>query len=575
MKELLVIVWQHLRPHKRKTVCLMILSIAGAGIAAFIPLIYGWLVDQAMANATLITIGLGLLLWLVLSLVNNWFRRIIMRHADNLSAQVESGVIIGFAEHFLNLPVSFLKNEKIGKMINKSDRAAMHAEAFVDQILFNFLPDIITIGFILALLLQISSVLSGLLLLVLAIYILVTVLKGRKIMLSSRRINRAYSRAYGDHYEYLSGYQTVRACSAEDAMINNLKQRFKQIIDKRWKGVLIWSSLGAWQNSIFSLGFVGLFGLGMIMLRQNSITPGNLVSFVGYIAFVFGVLGRLGMYYNMFNRSMAEVSGLQKIMGVKTESQSRPQATINSPRLTGEVIFDQVSFGYENGEEPVLFDISFEVKSGETIALVGESGAGKTTLVDLVCGDYLPKQGQVLIDGFSTDQLNPRSLRRRIATVPQEVVLFNEGVAFNINYGNHGADQAKIEAAAKAANAHDFISKFRRGYESKVGERGVKLSVGQKQRIAIARALLADPDILILDEATSSLDSITEKAVQEALERLIKGRTTFIIAHRLSTIVHADRIFVLDGGRIVQVGNHQELVKQDGVYRGLYLAQKF
>jgi subfamily B ATP-binding cassette protein MsbA len=243
------------------------------------------------------------------------------------------------------------------------------------------------------------------------------------------------------------------------------------------------------------------------------------------------------------------------------------------PTIVGRVNFEKVSFEYDSSL-PVLRQVSLQVKAGQVVALVGPSGAGKTTLVNLIPRFYDVTAGCITIDGHDIRQVTLLSLREQIGMVPQETALFSDTIRENIRYGKLAATQAEIETAARAANAHEFIVNLPQGYETRVGERGIKLSGGQRQRIAIARAILKDPRILILDEATSSLDSESEQLVQEALERLMKSRTTFVIAHRLSTIINADWILVLDGGRIVEQGTHAELVSRaEGLYHKLHALQ--
>jgi subfamily B ATP-binding cassette protein MsbA len=331
-----------------------------------------------------------------------------------------------------------------------------------------------------------------------------------------------------------------------------------------------WMSMSAWQQTISGVGFVAIFGVGIFLLKTGIISAGELIMFVGYTSLVQQPIAQLSNNYRTVRRGMIVIERALKIKNIKIE---KYESGIELKETHGEVAFENVSFAYKK-KQKVLRGIDFKTSPGESVALVGPSGVGKTTLVDLISRYISPIAGRVLIDGHDIQNISLQSLRKNIAIVPQEITLFNDTIENNIKYGRSKAGTKKILEVAQAANAHEFIQKFPKQYKQLVGERGVKLSTGQKQRIAIARALLRDPKILILDEATSALDSISEKLVQEALKRLIQGRTTFIIAHRLSTIRHADKIFVFNNGKIVERGKHDELIqKPDGLYRKFYMMQ--
>jgi subfamily B ATP-binding cassette protein MsbA len=286
-------------------------------------------------------------------------------------------------------------------------------------------------------------------------------------------------------------------------------------------------------------------------------------------------IGAFTGLYSQFQQALGASERVFELLDTLPEMQDAADA-IPLPPIRGAVRFENVSFDYGDADEAreVLQDVSLDVRPGRVVALVGPSGAGKTTLVNLIPRFYDPTAGRVLVDGYDVCTVQMRSLRAQIGIVPQETALFSGSVRENIAYGKLDATQAEIEAAAHAANAHDFIVELPNGYDTLVGERGVKLSGGQRQRVAIARAILKNPRILILDEATSSLDSESEQAVQEALERLMRDRTTFVIAHRLSTITNADWIVVLDRGRVVEQGAHADLLaREGGLYRRMYALQ--
>ncbi len=306
------------------------------------------------------------------------------------------------------------------------------------------------------------------------------------------------------------------------------------------------------------------------LVFSGGLPAGDLIAFLMLTIFVAGSVGSFVGLYSQFQEALG---ASKRIFDLLDEHSDLPMAEQPTTLATirGQVRFERMSFNYgDRGDTPVLHNINLDAQPGEVTALVGPSGAGKTTLVTLLPRFYDPTEGRILLDGQDLRELDLNNLRQAIGIVPQETQLFSGSIAENILYGRPDASDEDVIAAARAANAHDFISSFPDGYDTLVGERGVKLSGGQRQRVAIARAILKDPRILILDEATSALDNESEALVQDALEHLMQGRTTFVIAHRLSTIQNADRIVVLDDGEIVQVGTHDSLLAKGGLYRELY-----
>jgi ABC-type multidrug transport system fused ATPase/permease subunit len=316
---------------------------------------------------------------------------------------------------------------------------------------------------------------------------------------------------------------------------------------------------------------MGIVVLGSFLVLRQIVSLGEFLVFVGALVSMFQPIKRLGGLNNTIQRGMAGVKRVFELMDTRPDLLEAPDA-LPLPPVRGAVAFRGVSFAYD-GAQPVLQNLSFEARPGELVAVVGSSGAGKSTLVNLIPRFYDPTAGRVEIDGTDVRRVTFRSLREQIGIVTQEIILFDDTVYNNIAYGQWGVAPERVREAARIAHAAEFIERLPQGYETRIGERGVRLSGGEKQRIAIARAVLRDPPILILDEATSALDAESERLVQDALDRLMKGRTTFVIAHRLSTIIRADKILVLEQGEIVEAGTHQQLLEARGVYCRLYQKQ--
>jgi ABC-type multidrug transport system fused ATPase/permease subunit len=369
----------------------------------------------------------------------------------------------------------------------------------------------------------------------------------------------------------LSGIRVIQAFAREEMERQRFKTESERYYRARVKGIRYWSVFFPAIRFLGAMGSVIVLGVGAVMVVKGEMSLGTLVAFLSYTTSFYEPINRLTEVDNIFQEAIAAGERFFEILDETTEVGDAPEA-IDLPMIQGKMVFDEVTFRYGTGDK-VLHDIAFEMAPGEMVALVGPSGAGKTSIANLICRFYDPNQGQIMIDGHDLRRIKLSSLRQQVAVVLQDSFLFNNSVVENLLYGKPDATRNELIQAAKAANAHEFIMQLPEGYDTEIGERGVKLSGGQKQRLALARAILADPRILILDEATSSVDAETEFLIQQALERVLEGRTSLVIAHRLSTVRNADKIIVLDQGRIVEVGQHDELLQGGGLYSQLYQRQ--
>jgi len=369
----------------------------------------------------------------------------------------------------------------------------------------------------------------------------------------------------------LSGIRVIQAFARENLEHERFATESENYYRARVKGIRYWSTFFPAIRFLGSMGTVVVLGVGSWMVINGEMSLGTLVAFIAYITSFYEPINRLTEVDNIFQEAIAAGERIFELLDQTTDVTDAPGA-VELSDISGKMEFQHVHFRYESGEK-VLYDISFHVAAGEMVALVGPSGAGKTSIANLLCRFYDPIQGNVKIDDHDLRNVKLASLRGQVAVVLQDSFLFNNTVAQNLLYGKPDATEKELVTAARAANAHEFIVELPYGYDTEVGERGVKLSGGQKQRLALARAILADPRILILDEATSSVDAEAEYLIQQALEEVLKGRTALVIAHRLSTIRNADKIIVLDQGRIVEMGDHQQLMNQQGLYRQLYTRQ--
>lgn len=371
-------------------------------------------------------------------------------------------------------------------------------------------------------------------------------------------------------HEDMSGMKIIHSFTAEKETEETFDELLNEHKSSLRSAVRLSDCFGSVIDFSWGFGCVALYFIGIVVLKDENISVGTFLAFGTYINMFWQPINNLSNFYNQITTNIAGAERIFEILDTKPEIEDE-KGVVDLPDIKGEVTFDHVTFGYD--EEKVLDDVSFVIKPGETIAIVGPTGAGKSTIINLISRFYDANEGRVLLDGYDVKDVSIESLRKQVGTMTQENFIFSGTVKDNIRYGKLDATDEEIIEAAKAVNAHEFIMKLDKGYDTELLERGGGLSIGQKQILALARTMVSKPKILILDEATSSIDTKTELIVQKGIDKLLSGRTSFVIAHRLSTIKKADRIFVVDNGKIIEEGNHRQLLEKKGAYYNLYMAQ--
>ena len=466
------------------------------------------------------------------------------------------------------LPFSFHDRSQTGDMMSRATSDITESERFVGMGLMDLAASLLLLGGVIVVMVLESFSLALYALIPLSLLLVLTLRFGMVIRPRFKRVQEQMGQLSSTMQESMTGIQVVKAFARETDELRKFNAANEDWFAKRFGIIKIWAN--NWPTFTFILlsSNVLLLFVGGPLAIEGAITIGSLFAMLAYVMMLNGPVQRLGFLVNMAATSGASATRVFEIIDTPAEVEEQENPIVLK-EAQGAVTFEGVSFGYEGGPR-ALDDISFEVESGQTVALIGPTGSGKSTITNLIPRFYDPASGSIRIDGHDLSSLTLDSLRQHIGIVLQDPFLFGVTIAENIAYGVPEATPDAIVAAAKAARAHDFIMEFPAGYETVVGERGVTLSGGQKQRVAIARALLYEPRILILDDSTSSVDTETEHLIQQALNSLMEGRTTFIIAQRLLTLKNADQIFVLDGGRIVERGRHDELLTAGGLYRNIY-----
>ena len=475
---------------------------------------------------------------------------------------------IEFFSHIQSLSLRFFQNRRVGEILSRMNNDISVIQNALVTIPVALLRQSITLIGAMAIILYLNWKLTGLIFLILPPLMIFARIFGKRLRLFAEKLQDQVAQAVIVLEEVASSIKIVKSFTREayerDRFTKEIETAFERALDK----LKISSFFGPFILGLTFLVSAVLIWYGGYQVMSGATTPGELAAFFLYALIVAGPIGTFVRLYTQIQEASGAIRRVYEILDT-VPAIDNPENPIFLKNITGRIQFENISFGYRE-ESEVLNNISFDIQPGQTVALVGPSGAGKSTVIKLLHRFFDPSQGSIQLDGHDIRDLDRKSFLSKIALVPQETLLFGGTVKENILYGKLGATDEELEEAAKKANAHDFIMDLEKGYETTVGEKGTKLSGGERQRIAIARAILKNPKILVLDEATSSLDNRSEALIQEAVEKLMENRTTFIVAHRLSAIHKADQIIVMEKGRIVETGEHEELMNNKNLYYNLY-----
>jgi ATP-binding cassette, subfamily B, bacterial len=565
-------IFRYMLPYKGLfMVGLVALALSSLILLAF-PRLAGELLDVASGKPhyfnSINQVAVALLLILFVQSIFSFVRvYTFSKVSENAMADVRTAVY----RKVIWLPMNFFDSHRVGDIMSRLTSDVSTLQDTFSFILAELLRQILTLIFGIGIIFYLAPTLTGFMLVTIPILVVSALFFGKYIRRLSRKTQEKLAQANVVVEESLHSISMVKAFTNESFELNRYTKAVREVVavaiqSSRYRGLFI-------SFIIFALfgGIVGVGWFGASLVQSNLLTVGELFSFIFYTSFIGFSIAGLGDIYAQLQRSVGASERIQDILAIEDES----SAAQESIKLAGEIEYNFVNFSYPSRKDfKVLHDLNFSIRKGEKVALVGKSGSGKSTIINLLLRLYSINEGVIRVDGKPVQEYNLTAYRQNLGVVPQEVLLFGGSIAENIRYGKPGASDGEVRDAARKANALEFVESFPEGFNTMVGDRGIKLSGGQRQRIAIARAILKDPAILILDEATSSLDAHSEVLVQEALEKLMEGRTSIIIAHRLSTIKKADRIFVIHEGTLAEMGSHAELSGLDnGIYNNLLQLQ--
>ncbi|WP_281868817.1 ABC transporter ATP-binding protein [Brevibacillus parabrevis] len=574
----------YVMPYWKQILGTILIGIIKFSIPLALPLLIKYVIDDLLPSSMPREDKLTQLFWLMLgtflmfTVVRAPVEYIRQYFAQWVSSRILFDIRNQLYAHLQRLSMRYYNNTKTGEVISRVINDVESTKSFVETGLMNLWLDLITIVLTLLIMFSMDVELTFVAIVVFPLYSLSVKFFYKKLRQLTRERSAALARLQGYLYERVNGMALIRSFALESHESKGFAKENNQFLDKalehtRWNARTV-----SVVNTVTDIAPLLVIAYAGYQVIGGSMRVGTLVAFYAYLERLYTPLRRLVNSSTVLTQAIASMDRMFEFMDESYDIEDSPNARElpvdpATGRIRGEIRFEHVSFRYREEGPLVLRDVNLTIQPGETVAIVGMSGGGKSSLISLLPRFWDVTEGRITIDGVDVRDLKQQNLRYHIGLVQQDNILFSESAKANILMGNPEADEHMVQEAARAANAHDFISELPEGYDTELGERGVKLSGGQKQRVAIARVFLRDPGILILDEATSALDLESEHMIQESLNRLTRGRTTLIVAHRLSTITHADKIIVMREGQIVEQGKHEELLEQKGVYYGLWSVQ--
>ncbi|KRG08874.1 ABC transporter ATP-binding protein [Staphylococcus sp. NAM3COL9] len=570
---------QFVRPYKWRIIATILIGILKFGIPMLIPLLIKYVIDDIINNGAitveekitrlLVAMGIAAFIFVIVRPPIEFLRQYLAQWTSN---KILYDIRQKLYHHLQALSSRFYANNQAGQVISRVINDVEQTKDFILTGLMNIWLDCITIVIALTIMFFLDAQLTLAAIIIFPVYILTVYFFFGRLRSLTRKRSQALAEVQGFLHERVQGMSVIKSFAIEDNEASNFDKHNQNFLQRafnhtRWNAYSF-SAI----NTVTDVGPLIVIGTGAYLAINGSITVGTLAAFVGYLEQLFGPLRRLVSSFTTLTQSFASMDRVFQLLDEDYDIKNKKGA-LPIEIKQGHIELNNVHFKYDQSEGTILNDINLEINQGETVAFVGMSGGGKSTLINLIPRFYDVTEGEIKIDGTNIKSYLTGSLRRQIGLVQQDNILFSDTIKENILLGKPDASDEEVINAAKMANAHDFIMELSKGYDTEVGERGVKLSGGQKQRVSIARIFLNNPPIIILDEATSALDLESESIIQDALSVLSANRTTLIVAHRLSTITHADKIVVVENGEIVESGSHSTLLAKKGAYEHLYSIQ--